>query len=55
MHSPADFAELAEVASTGGLDPIVAEVFPLEGIRAAQERFVRKDFVGKLVVRPHGA
>jgi NADPH:quinone reductase-like Zn-dependent oxidoreductase len=52
MHTPKDFAELARIASAGGVEPSVAEVFPLTQIRAAQARFERKDFFGKLVVAP---
>ena len=52
MHSRADFAELAEIAAAGGVRPVVAETYPLVEIAAAQARFVRKDFVGKLVLLP---
>lgn len=52
MHTPDDFAELARVATVGGVEPQVAEVFPLTELHAAQRRFVAKDFVGKLVVIP---
>lgn len=53
MHTPDDFAELARIATEGGVAPQVAEVYPLTGLHAAQRRFVAKDFVGKLVVVPH--
>lgn len=52
MHTPADFSELAAVAVAGGLTPIVAATYPLVDIAVAQERFLAKDFVGKLVVEP---
>jgi NADPH:quinone reductase-like Zn-dependent oxidoreductase len=52
MHTPADFAELAAIAVAGSVHPIVSEVFPLAQIHAAQERFVAKDFTGKLVLDP---
>ena len=52
MHTPTDFAELAAVANTGGVDPLVAATYSLADIRAAQARFVAKDFVGKLVLMP---
>ena len=52
MHAPDDFAELARVAVNGGVEPVVAEVFALRDLHAAQARFVRKDFTGKLVVEP---
>jgi len=54
MQTPGDFIELARIANDGGVDPVVAEVYPLTELAAAQARFVRKDFVGKLVVAPHG-
>lgn len=52
MHTPSDFAELASIAIHGGIAPMVAETFPLAEIVAAQARFERKDFVGKLVLLP---
>ncbi len=52
MHTPADFADLAAIARAGTIAPIVAETYPLTEIAAAQERFVAKDFVGKLVLLP---
>ena len=52
MHTPADFAELAAIAVTGNLEPLVAAGYPLGEIAAAQARFLAKDFVGKLVLEP---
>jgi NADPH:quinone reductase-like Zn-dependent oxidoreductase len=52
MHTPSDFAQLARIAVAGGVRPEVAEVFPLTDLHRAQERFLEKDFVGKLVVSP---
>ncbi len=52
MHTPVDFAELARIATEGGVAPRVAELYPLTELHAAQRRFVAKDFVGKLVVVP---
>ena len=52
MHTRADFAELAAVAAVGSIEPMVAATFPLRDIARAQERFVAKDFVGKLVIEP---
>jgi NADPH:quinone reductase-like Zn-dependent oxidoreductase len=54
MHTPADFAELATIAVTGSVEPLVAVTYPLIDIRAAQARFVAGDFVGKLVLEPWG-
>jgi NADPH:quinone reductase-like Zn-dependent oxidoreductase len=52
MHTPEHFRSLAEIAVAGGVEPIVAATYPLVEIAAAQERFVRHDFVGKLVLLP---
>lgn len=52
MHTPDDFTELARIAVGGGVRPVVAESFTLADLAQAQERFVSKDFVGKLVVTP---
>ncbi len=50
MHTPAVFRRLADIANSGGVQPIVAATYPLTEIAAAQERFVARDFVGKLVL-----
>lgn len=55
MHTTDHFAALAELARDGVIEPLVADVFPLAEVPAAQERFTRKDFVGKLVVTPPGS
>ena len=52
MLTPDDFVELARIANAGGVAPEVAESFPLVDLHLAQERFVAKDFTGKLVVTP---
>ena len=52
MHTATDFAELATIAVAGGVDPVVAETYPLTEIAAAQTRFNQKDFTGKLVLEP---
>ena len=52
MHTPSDFAELAQIAIAGSLAPVVAETYPLVEIAQAQARFEQKDFVGKLVLLP---
>lgn len=52
MHTPSHFAELAGIARRGGVDPIVAETYPLAEIGVGQQRFLDKDFVGKLVLIP---
>lgn len=55
MHTRSDFADLAEIARAGSVRPLVAEVLPLRRIGDAQERFVAKNFVGKLVLDPWAA
>ncbi len=52
MHTRADFTELSAIATAGSVQPIVAATFPLTDIARAQERFLAKDFVGKLVIEP---
>jgi len=52
MHRPRDFEELARSAVAGDINPLVAATYPLTEIAAAQERFLAKDFVGKLVLIP---
>jgi NADPH:quinone reductase-like Zn-dependent oxidoreductase len=52
MHTPQLFAGVAELARTGAVMPRVAATYDLSDIVAAQERFERKDFVGKLVLIP---
>lgn len=52
MHTPSDFSQLAAAAVAGDVEPLVAETFALAELAAAQERFLERDFVGKLVVEP---
>jgi len=52
MHTRAVFAELATIATAGGVEPPVAATYALTEITAAQARFVSGDFVGKLVLVP---
>ncbi|HUG32001.1 MAG TPA: zinc-binding dehydrogenase [Acidimicrobiia bacterium] len=52
MHSPRIFAETVDLARRGEVSPVVADTYPLAEIGFAQERFVSKDFVGKLVLIP---
>ncbi len=50
-HQPEQvFADLVAHVNSGALRPIVAATYPLAEIRAAQERFLAKDFVGKIVL-----
>ena len=52
MHTRDGFAELATIAVAGGVEPVVAETYPLAEIAEAQRRFAAKDIVGKLVLEP---
>lgn len=52
MHTPDHFKDLAVIAREGGVAPLVAETYRLADIATAQQRFLAKDFVGKLVLLP---
>ena len=52
MGDRSDFARLLEAIESGALRPLVAGTYPLRELRRAQEDFVSKGFVGKLVVIP---
>jgi NADPH:quinone reductase-like Zn-dependent oxidoreductase len=52
MGDRADFARLLEAIESGALKPLVAATYPLRELRRAQEDFLSKGFVGKLVVIP---
>jgi len=44
------FENLVSYIEAGELDPVVAATFPLSEIASAQEKFLSKDFVGKIVL-----
>lgn len=46
------FANLVELINTGKVRPVVAETYPLADIGRAQEDFMKKKHVGKLVLVP---
>lgn len=46
------FENLIRYIEAGELQPLVAQSWPLAQLKEAQQRFVAKDFVGKLVVIP---
>ena len=52
MHTPEHFRQLARLARTGAVSPVVAANYRLEEVALAQTRFEAKDFVGKLVLLP---
>ena len=43
---------MLEAIESGALEPLVAATYPLRDLRRAQEDFLSKGFVGKLVVIP---
>ena len=47
---PGIFADLVALIEAGSVRPIVAATFPLTQLREAQEAFVGKEFVGKIVL-----
>lgn len=49
------FENLIRYIEAGELQPLIAASWPLSQLPAAQQRFVAKDFVGKLVVVPDPA
>ncbi|MCO7219235.1 zinc-binding dehydrogenase [Klenkia sp. PcliD-1-E] len=55
MHTAAHFARLVEHARSGDVRPRVAARYPLAEIHRAQERFLRRDHVGKVVLVPEEA
>ncbi|MEV1011312.1 zinc-binding dehydrogenase [Streptomyces sp. NPDC049881] len=52
MHTPTHFALLMDMARRAAVEPLVAEVFPLEEAARAQEELARRGHVGKIVLRP---
>lgn len=54
FQEEAVFANLVSYIERGEIRPLVAKTFPLRDIRQAQEEFLAKTFVGKLVLIPPG-
>lgn len=52
MHTPEHFRLLMDIARSGAVEPVIAGRFPLDQARAAQAELVRREHVGKLVLRP---
>jgi NADPH:quinone reductase-like Zn-dependent oxidoreductase len=52
MHTPRHFEALVEMARAAEIQPVVAEVFPLDQAARAQEELARRRHVGKLVLHP---
>lgn len=52
MHTPAHFAQLAEVAALGTIRPRVAARYDLTDIHTAQSEFLKRTHVGKIVIIP---
>ena len=54
FQEDAVFENLVSYIERGEIRPLVAKTFPLREIRRAQEEFLAKTFVGKLVLIPPG-
>lgn len=54
FQEPVVFENLVRYVEAGEIQPTVAATYPLADISAAQERFLAKDFVGKLVLTIDG-
>jgi NADPH:quinone reductase-like Zn-dependent oxidoreductase len=52
MGDRSDFVRLIGAIESGAIRPLVAAKYPLSELRRAQEDFMSKQFVGKLVVIP---
>lgn len=52
FNSPSIFTQLIGYIESERLRPTVARTYSLDDIRAAQEKFLAKDFVGKIAVVP---
>lgn len=52
FHPPSVFADLIGYIEKGALTPLVAASYPLQDIHQAQEKFLAKDFVGKIALIP---
>ena len=44
------FESLVKTIQDGLIKPLVAEIYPLKKIDLAQESFIRKNFLGKIVL-----
>ncbi len=55
VTTPHVFANLVRYIETGRIKPLVAAVYPLERLRAAQEAFLRKEHVGAIVIKVKSA
>lgn len=52
LGSREDFARLVRLINEGRLRPVLGGTYPLDRIHEAQEAFLRKDYVGNLVITP---
>jgi NADPH:quinone reductase-like Zn-dependent oxidoreductase len=48
------FENLVRYIEQGELQPLVAQTYPLQAIAEAQQDFMAKGFIGKLVLLPEG-
>jgi D-arabinose 1-dehydrogenase-like Zn-dependent alcohol dehydrogenase len=52
MHTRAHFAKLVDVARTGSVAPRIAGRHTLADIHQAQEQFLERQHIGKIVITP---
>ena len=52
VTGPDTFGRLVRIIESGDVDPVLAEVFPLESLPEAQAAFIAKRHVGNIVVTP---
>ncbi len=52
FHSKSIFTDLIGYIESGELRPTVAATYPLDQIKQAQQRFLKKDFIGKISLVP---
>ena len=48
---PGVFADLVSYISRGEIKPLLAQTYPLEQVREAQQAFAQKQFIGKIVLQ----
>ena len=48
------FTDLVSYIEAGEIRPVVAESYPLSDLRAAQEAFLAKSYIGKIGIRVAG-
>jgi len=51
-YSYADFGEMLAYYWTAGFEPVIDSEFPLEDVRAAQQKMEADDVIGKIILHP---